>query len=418
MLRRLGVPLLLALVALPACRVATARSLEEDGVRAEVSQRLYRTLRLQGHYFATEGEARAFEAKLRAAAEGARDASSFYRAVSDSLASLDEGHTGLVSSPEVPFSNTIPPVAILDVDRQAIVAGVAPGVEGGGLKPGDLVLEVDGEPAAQVLKHRIAITASSTLHARRARATANLLAGPTDTPARVRVLGMDGRERYCFPLRFLLDDQGKDRFQFGFLPRDVRAVGVTASAGYISLPDFREGRTAEMRGAVQALRGLPMLVLDLRGNPGGRIRTLRRIAGLFVKNGALLLQLDEGEKREPVFAEGSSVHYRGQLRILVDERTGSAAELLAAALQDLGRARIYGRPTAGSSRTRRSMVLPGGVLFHYAGAAEFRRRDGSAVEGIGVTPDMLVYRSRDSLSRGEYGNPELDPAIRLVLDLN
>jgi len=418
MLRRFCAPLLLTLLALPACRVATAKSLEEDGVRAQISRRLYKTLRLQGHYFATEDEAREFEARLRAAADGASDAWSYYRAVSDSLASLDEGHTGLVSSPEVPFSNTIPPVAILDVERQPVVAGVAPGVEGGGLKPGDLVLEVDGKPAAQALRLQMAITASSTPHARRARATANLLAGPTDTPARVRVLGVDGRERYCFPLRFLLDDEGEDRFQFGFLPRDVRAVGVTVAAGYISLPDFRDGRMAEVERAVRALKGLPILVLDLRGNPGGRIRTLRRIAGLFVEKRALLLQLFEGEQREPVFAEATSLRYKGQLRILVDERTGSAAELLAAALQDLGRAEIYGRPTAGSARTRRSMLLPGGVMFHYAGLAEFRRRDGSLVEGVGVTPDMLVYRSRDSLSQGEYGDPELDPAIRLALGLN
>ena len=64
------------------------------------------------------------------------------------------------------------------------------------------------------------------------------------------------------------------------------------------------------------------------------------------------------------------------------------------------------------------MLLPGGVVFHYAGPAEFRRRSGEPVEGVGVKPDVLVMRSRASLARGEYGSPDRDPAIRLALGLN
>ncbi|MHC4957551.1 MAG: S41 family peptidase [Planctomycetota bacterium] len=415
MLRRLS--LLLVLLS-PACAVATATSLQDEDMRAQLSDRVIETLRLQGHYFATDREANDFAERLRTVAASAHDATSYYRGMSRSLAALEEGHTGLVGSPQVPFTFTIPPVAILEVEELPMIAGVAPGVEAGGLRPGDLVLEVDGRPASAVLTDQLARTAGSTEHGRRARATANLLAGPTNTPAEVRVQGADGRERYCYPLRFLLDDEGEDRFRFGFLPHEVRARHVAPAAAYVSLPDFQERRVEEIETAVRSMRNAPRLVLDLRGNPGGRIRTLRRVAGIFVEEGVTLLELRDGPRREPVRAAPSTVRYRGQLRILVDERTGSAAELLAAALQDLGRAEIFGRTTAGSSRTRLSLVLPGQVVLHYAGRAEFRRRDGRRVEGVGVFPDVLVYRSRDGLARGEYGSPGRDPAILLALGLN
>ncbi|MFI5404077.1 MAG: S41 family peptidase, partial [Planctomycetota bacterium] len=108
------------------------------------------------------------------------------------------------------------------------------------------------------------------------------------------------------------------------------------------------------------------------------------------------------------------VRYRGSLRVLVDGRTGSAAELLAAALEDLGRAKVYGSRTAGSARSRLTLALPGGVLLHYAGRAEFLRRDGGAVEGVGVVPDVPYEPARDELARGVYGDPFLDPLVRLA----
>jgi carboxyl-terminal processing protease len=309
-------------------------------------------------------------------------------------------------------------VAIVEADGLPVVAGAAPGVEAGGLRPGDVLLEVDGAPWEKALERRIAVTPGSTQHGRRARAIANLLAGPTRAPARVTVRGVDGRTRACFPLRFLLDDEGMDRFRFGFLPETVTAVRVNPATAYIALPDFNPERVQELEEALRGLGILPCLVLDLRGNPGGRIRTLQRIAGIFVDQPVDLLLLAEGARREPLRAIAGPVHFRGSLRVLVDGRTGSAAELLAAALQDLGRARVYGSPTAGSTRSRLSLALPGGVVLHYAGRAEFLRRDGRPVEGQGVAPDVACEPSREELAREVYGDPFRDPAVRVAAARN
>jgi C-terminal processing protease CtpA/Prc len=398
------------------CAAAGAGSLRDATARVEVGAGVVATLDRQDHYFKSVADRRAFDLRLRRIADESVDAQSYYAAVADALAALDEGHTSLAASPEVPFASTIPPVAIVEADGWPVVAGVAPGVEGGGLKPGDVLLEIEGVAGEKALERRIAVTPGSTEHGRRARAVANLLAGETGEPARVKVRGIDGRTRDCFPLRFLLDDEGMDRFRFGFLQESVTAIDIGAATAYVALPDFSPERQRDLEEALRAIGSTPYLILDMRGNPGGRIRTLQRIAGLFLDGPEELLQLREGSRTETLRAIPGPVRYRGSLRVLVDGRTGSAAELLAAALEDLGRAKVYGSRTAGSARSRLTLALPGGVLLHYAGRAEFLRRDGGAVEGVGVAPDVPYEPARDELARGVYGDPFLDPLVRLAAE--
>ena len=372
----------------------------------------------QEHYFRNQAERDGFYERMGVIAQTTDDAYSYYGAVSRALASLDEGHTGLIASREVPFGETIPPVAILEVDGYPVIAGTAQGIEAGGLLPGDVILKVDGVAAGKVLGDRVRSTPGSTDHGRRARALANLLAGPTNSPARVRVRGFDGRERVGFPLRFLMEDGDPERFRFGFAEDRVRTERISLAVGYIALPDFRAERVAEFERAIEALGEMPVLVLDLRGNPGGRIQTMQEIAGAFLDEPVVLLQVRDGTREDVVRASPRKVRSRAKLRIVIDERTGSAAELLAAALQDLGRAEVIGRPSAGSTRSRRTMLLPGEVLFHYAGRAEFVRSNGLAIEGVGVKPGLFAHPTRKSLAAGSYGDPNSDPAILLAAGLD
>jgi C-terminal processing protease CtpA/Prc len=410
---------LIAFCALVAsCRLAPARNLSEPGFRAQVGHRVVTTLDKQDHYFPTDRERDVFYYRMGEIAESTNDAPSYYDAVSRALASLGEGHTGLVASREVPFGDTMPPVAILEVDGYPVVAGCAPGVESGGLRCGDLILSVDGQNVATVIEERLRTTSGSTPHGHRARAMTNLLAGPTNSPAVVRVRGVDGRERTCFPLRFLMEDPGEERFRFGFADENARVTRLSSEAIHIALPDFRPKRVGELERSLIALAALPVVVLDLRGNPGGRVQTMQEIAGMFVDEGTELLEVLEEDHVDTIRARRSSVHSRAKLRILIDERTGSAAELLAAALRDLDRAELYGRTSAGSTRSRHTMLLPGEVQFHYAGKAEFRRRNGVAIEGVGVEPDVHASPSRKALADGCYGDPDRDPLIRLAAGLN
>ena len=131
-------PVLVLLCALVAsCRLAPAKSLRESDFRAQVGHRVVTTLDKQDHYFSTEGERDRFHERMGVIARSTEDAASYYGAVSRALASLGEGHTGLVASRQVPFGDTMPPIAILEIDGYPVVAGCAPGIESGGLKCGD-----------------------------------------------------------------------------------------------------------------------------------------------------------------------------------------------------------------------------------------------------------------------------------------
>lgn len=397
------------LLAIGACRAADLRS---PDARAEAGARLVAILDREKHYFDDEAEKAAFSRRVEEIARRAEEPATFYLALSQALAQLREGHTGLSGAAELPFA-TVPPVTLVETREGIAVAGVAPGIEGGGLAAGDLLVDVDGLPIEVALEAQLRSTSGSTGHGRRARAVANLLAGPTSIPARVRVRGVDGRERTAFPLRFLLDCGGEERARYA--QGGVAVLAIDLATVYVGLPDCHAGRAEETARLLRPFREFPHLVLDLRGNPGGRIRTVQEIAGLFLaSNRAVLLHVDEA-RVETVKSRRGEFVFGGRVTVLVDGRTGSAAELLALALRSTRGARLVGSTTAGSTRSRASAALPGGATLHYGSAAEFRGPQGEVIEGIGVAPDRRYLPRREDLVGGEYGDPRRDPLVRFAL---
>jgi carboxyl-terminal processing protease len=91
--------------------------------------------------------------------------------------------------------------------------------------------------------------------------------------------------------------------------------------------------------------------------------------------------------------------YSRPLAILVDGMSASTTEMFTAALQALGRARVFGERTAGQALPAMATRLPNGdVLMHVI--ADFVAADGSRIEGTGVRPDELVPLNRADLSAG------------------
>ena len=97
------------------------------------------TLDRQHHYFRSPNGRQRFADQAQEIARTEEDPAGFYRALAHALATLNEGHTTLVSSPEVPFLETVPPAALVEAEGEIVVAGAAPGLESGGLAPGDVL---------------------------------------------------------------------------------------------------------------------------------------------------------------------------------------------------------------------------------------------------------------------------------------
>ena len=128
------------------------------------------------------------------------------------------------------------------------------------------------------------------------------------------------------------------------------AFMVSDTTGYLRLSKFSRTTEAEVlqHCAELAQAGMTELIFDLRDNSGGYLDQACKLSNFFLPRRAMIVYL-EGlhRKREDFRADGSGPFQKLRLKVLVDEGSASASEILAGALQDNGRARLYGRRTFG-----------------------------------------------------------------------
>lgn len=183
---------------------------------------------------------------------------------------------------------------------------------------------------------------------------------------------------------------------------------LTDSVGYVRLSTMSAKSSEELESAVEGLvdRGARALVLDLRGNTGGLFEEGVRAAGLFLPRGVVVSSLAgrAGAAAQP---------HRGKrsrwaelpLTVLVDGNTASAAEVVAAALHDYGRALLVGSRTYGKGVVQRVVTLSNDLSLRLTTARwltpagiSLQRRQGSGEEARGgLLPDVLV----DEATRGD-----------------
>jgi carboxyl-terminal processing protease len=160
--------------------------------------------------------------------------------------------------------------------------------------------------------------------------------------------------------------------------------------------------------AVDAFRSTSGLIFDLRGNPGGLAAMIGGVAGHLLARADLLGTMRTRQVPQLKFvanprtstADGRVVApFAGPVAILVDELTASASECFAGALQDLGRARIFGRTSMGQALPASTRRLANGDVLEYV-VGDFVTSTGRSLEGRGVTPDEMQPLSIASLRAG------------------
>lgn len=108
---------------------------------------------------------------------------------------------------------------------------------------------------------------------------------------------------------------------------------------------------------------------------------------------------------------GNEGSYSGKIVFLVDQMTGSSAEMLAAGLQANGQAKVVGSRTAGAVLRSTIELLPNGMVLQFP-IADFATSDGKVLGGRGITPDVDVKMTKDDVSSGH--DAMLETAIRDV----
>ncbi len=206
--------------------------------------------------------------------------------------------------------------------------------------------------------------------------------------------------------------------------RDVPlADGRTRKLGVIRVPAFyanmQPGLLAQLSDVrrcstdVQKLleeqkaAGVEGVVLDLRGNGGGSLVEAINMTGLFIPAGPVV-QVREGRRLRILPDMDGDVAYAGPLVVLVNRFSASASEILAAALQDYGRALIVGDSRTHGKGTVQTITQLGrdkGVGSIKVTCSMFYRINGDSTQKHGVTPDLSIPSALDYMEVGEDNLP-------------
>ncbi|MGA8238801.1 MAG: S41 family peptidase [Candidatus Sulfotelmatobacter sp.] len=174
---------------------------------------------------------------------------------------------------------------------------------------------------------------------------------------------------------------------------------------------------SEVDRMIRIARMHKTLVLDLRGNPGGYVTTLSRLVGSVMDHDVTIATrvMRKGQKPEVAKSRSNNV-FTGNLIVLVDSKSASAAELFARVVQLEHRGTVVGDRSSGS--VMEALYYPfddySGVLVFYGASitsADLIMADGKSLEKVGVTPDVLLLPSAAQLSAGE------DPALARAAEL-
>jgi carboxyl-terminal processing protease len=188
---------------------------------------------------------------------------------------------------------------------------------------------------------------------------------------------------------------------------------------YFSMENYNDRNAAsDVKQEIIRLKkqGMEGLVLDLRNNGGGSLKTVVDIAGLFIEKGPIVQVKFKTEGQEIFEDKDPSILWDGPLVILVNELSASASEILAAAMQDYKRAIIIGsKQTYGKGTVQNVIDLNATVRENQYGdlgalkltTQKFYRVNGGSTQLEGVKSDVVVPDRYSFINIGEkdYGNP-------------
>ena len=271
-----------------------------------------------------------------------------------------------------------------EICRLVVVAPLAESpAEMAGVESGDFVMAVDGEPVA----------------------------GTTMEDQIGRIRGESGTE-----VTLTLEREDADPFDVTITRSEITLQEVEARMiddhiGYIALNGFSAPAADQFQTALSDLleEGADQIVFDLRDNPGGYIDAAQKIASQFIDDGLVFTQESAGDdvREWPSTGDGVATDPGLPVAVLINGGSASASEIVAAALQEAGRATIIGEPSFG-----KNTVQVWGRLENDAGVritiSRWFTPDHNSVAPGGIQPDIDAARTAET-------PPEEDPVLDAAL---
>ncbi len=203
----------------------------------------------------------------------------------------------------------------------------------------------------------------------------------------------------------LQDKEAKSKVYTSYDGRKIGVITISSFYTDLSLNVKRELSKLESEN-------VDGIIVDLRNNGGGLLPEAVYTTGLFIKDGPVVLVRDVNGNESAYDDTDASMLYKGPLVVLINRLSASSSEIMAAALQDYGRALIVGDTSYGKGTVQQSRPLT--RLYDLIGAdlgsihytiAKFYRINGGSTQLKGVTPDIALPTLIDVTEFGEKTEP-------------
>jgi carboxyl-terminal processing protease len=255
--------------------------------------------------------------------------------------------------------------------------------ERAGIRPGDVILEINKESTANI----------TLLEA------VSKIRGEKGTDVELLVLHLDEPE----PETIIVER--------GVIPlNSVRFSMLDNGIGHLKIVNFTDTTNQEVEEALEEFKRSngDGMVLDLRNNPGGLLRSVVDVASQFLDEGLVLYEIDAQGNRTDWKVKPDGKGQDIPLVVLINEFSASASEVLSGALIDHDRATVIGTKSFGKGSVNTLRQLSDGSAVYFS-IARWHTPDGTLIEGEGITPDVVVEAPPDATE-----DVQLERAIEIL----
>ncbi|HEY60958.1 MAG TPA: S41 family peptidase [Anaerolineae bacterium] len=261
--------------------------------------------------------------------------------------------------------------------------------EEAGIKPGDIVINIDGEDMTGV---------DPTLILRR-------ILGPADTKVILTIVRED--ENIPIDIEITRAVIEVPAIEYHILDNNI---------AYLRLFQYSTNVDEKVKNALEEmLINDPIgLIFDLRNNSGGFLDSAINITSLFIDEGTIMIE-EWGDGTQEIYkAQGDAIEKSIPLIVLVNGGTASASEITAGAIQDHERGILIGSVTFGKGLIQNWTILEGDNGAVRVSVARWLTPNGRQIQGDGLVPDIVVEITEEDYEAGI--DPQLDKAIEWVLN--
>lgn len=234
--------------------------------------------------------------------------------------------------------------------------------QGAGILEGDVIKKVDGVDVSKLTLNEVA----------------EKMRGPVGSTVKIEVLRPGDGTNHTVSIK-----------REDVVMQSVESRMLDQEKGYIQITGFKENTYDQFMEALKGLQaqGMKGLVLDLRNNPGGLVRSVYRIGDELLPQGVMVYTEDKDGKREELVLDDKFADI--PMVVLVNGNSASASEIFAGAAKDMHAATLVGTQTFGKGLVQRLFTLPDGSGLNLT-IQKYFTPNGTSIHGTGITPDEVV----------------------------